>query len=225
MSRIIDPMTSVAAPRRLPHSIAALGFGLLAAAGLWLSLEARAASTRVQAGVVFVDGACDLSPGFAGMLGGPLSSTECAKVERIARAEVAVAFEGLRLEVTNDARSFWTVHVRGFVPSRSRTLGAAGASVALGPLGGRGIVGLTSLAAHALGHAPTGTPRAQIVAAIGRGVGRSVVHELAHQIVGGSIDSAEEDTYEYGSADRAAQYYGVLRWGSAGERVRAKLGG
>ena len=166
------------------RSCAALLFGVLASGGLGLALQSRAASTRFQAGVVFGNGACDLSPGFARTIGGPISDIECAHVERIARAEIAAAFDGLRIEVTNDARAFWTVHVRGHVPSRSRTVGAVGASVAFGPLGGRGIVGLTPLAAQAIRHAPAGTTRADILDAIGRGVGRSVVHELAHQIVG-----------------------------------------
>ena len=134
---------------------------------------------------MFVAGACDLSPGVARTLGGPLTTADCASVERIARAEVAAAFAGLRIDVTADPAAFWTVHVRAFVPSRSRMVGAAGASLAFGPLGGRGMVGIMPLTAQALRHAPSDASRADIVAAIGRGVGRSVVHEFAHQIAGG----------------------------------------
>ena len=207
--------------RSLPIVIVTLA--LVAAGGLWTALQRRAASTRFAAGVVFVDGACDLSPGVAQSLGGPLTPADCATIERIARAEVVAAFSGLRIDVNADPYAFWTVHVRAFVPSRSRMVGAAGASLAFGPLGGRGMVGLMALTAHALRHAPPDASRDEIIAAIGRGVGRSVVHELAHQIAGGAIDGSDPFTYEYGSVDRAVQYYGVLRWGSVGERVRERL--
>ena len=210
--------------RRRPIPVLVFALALVAAGALWTTLQQRAASTRFQAGVVFVAGACDLSPGIAQVLGGPLTTTDCAIVERLARAEIADAFAGLRIDVTDDPAAFWTVHVRPFVPSRSRMIGAAGASLAFGPLGGRGMVGLMPLTAQALRHAPPGTSRAELLAAIGRGVGRSVVHELAHQIAGGAIDSSDELTYEYASVDRAAQYYGELRWGVAGQRVRQRLG-
>jgi hypothetical protein len=208
--------------RSIPVLIVTLA--IVAAGGLWTALQRRAASTRFAAGLVFVPGACDLSPGVARSLGGPLTPADCAVIERIARAEVAAAFAGLRVDVSADASAFWTVHVRAFVPSRTRMLGAAGASLAFGPLGGRGMVGLMPLAGHALRHAPPQASRDEIIAAIGRGVGRSVVHEFAHQIAGGAIDGSDPSTYEYGSVDRAAQYYGVLRWGPVGARVRERLG-
>lgn len=207
--------------RSIPILIVSLA--LIAAGGLWTGLQRRAASTRFEAGLMFVPGACDLSPGVARSLGGPLTPADCAEIERIARAEVVAAFEGLRVDVSADPSAFWTVHVRAFVPSRTRMLGAAGASLAFGPLGGRGMVGLMPITAQALRHAPPDASRDAIIAAIGRGVGRSVVHELAHQIAGGAIDGSDPSTYEYGSVDRAIQYYGVLTWGPVGERVRERL--
>lgn len=209
--------------RSLTRSGAAAAIALVAAGGLWLGLQARAASTRFEAGLVFADDACQLSPGFAGNVGGPITAAECAAIERLARAEVVAAFEGFRLEVTDSPRAFWVVSVRPFVPSRSRTLGAAGASLAFGPLGGRGTVGLMALAGYAARHAPEDLPRDALITAIGRGVGRSVVHEFTHQIAGGSIDGDDPSTYEYGSVDRASQYYGDMRWGAAGERIRSRL--
>ncbi|AMY07184.1 hypothetical protein LuPra_00351 [Luteitalea pratensis] len=210
--------------RRRPVPVLILALALVAAGGLWTTLQRRAASTRFEAGLVFVAGACDLSPGVARALGGPLTSADCAAIERIARAEVVAAFAGLRVDLNADPAAFWTVHVRAFVPSRSRTLGAAGASLAFGPLGGRGMVGLMPLTGQALRYAPSNASRAEIVAGIGRGVGRSVVHEFAHQIAGGQIDSTDASTYEYNSVDRPAQYYGALHWGDAGTRVRSRLG-
>lgn len=214
---------ALVAPGSLSRSLAALAFGALAAGGLWLSLDARAAATRVPIGVVFDGDACALSPGIAAMIGGPVSPAECRQVETLARYEIAAAFEGLRVDITQDPRAFWTVRVVGVVPAYTRLRGASGASVALGPFGGRGLVGLSSIVGHALRHAPTGVSRQQLLDAIGRGVGRSVVHELAHQVAGGAIDDDDPATYEYFSADRVEQYYGTLRWGSGRARVHARL--
>ena len=220
----MSTLQEIAAPSRGRRRVTALvSLAIVAAASLWTVLERRASTTRFRAGLVFTDDACALSPGVARTLGGPLSAADCAEVERIARAEVTIAFEGLRLDLTTDPRAFWTVHVQAFIPSRTRTLGAAGASLAFGPLGGRGTVGVMPLVAHAMRHAPSGSSRPDLVTAIGLGVGRSAVHEFAHQIAGGAIDGTDPDTYEYGSVDRPSQYYGALHWGATGERIRARL--
>jgi hypothetical protein len=196
---------------------------LVATAALWAALESRAASARPRVGLVFHDEACELWPGMARQAGGALSPDECRAIARAVRAEVDQAFTGLRLDVTTDARAFWTVHVVPVIPAETRMLGAVGASVAMGPLGGRGMVGLLPLTVHALRYATPETSREELVAAIGRGVGRSVVHELAHQIAGGAIDGSDPATYEYGSADRGAQFYGTLRWGPVGDRLRERF--
>ena len=65
--------------------------------------------------------------------------------------------------------------------------------------------------------------------AIGRGTGRAAVHEFAHQALGADnlrhIDNrTDEQSYEYGSADRAAQYYGELRWTTAWPVLEDKFG-
>lgn len=85
------------------------------------------------------------------------------------------------------------------------------------------MVGLMTLAGHAVRLAPEAITRDALIAAIGRGVGRSVVHELTHQIAGGAIDGNDPATYEYGSVDRAQQYYGTLTWGAVGERIHERL--
>ena len=196
---------------------------LVATVGLWAALEALAASARPRVGLVFHDDACELWPGMAQQAGGALTPGECRVIAQIVRSEVEEAFAGLRLDVTTDARAFWTVHIVPVIPARTRMLGAVGASVAMGPLGGRGMVGLSPLTVHALRYGSPETSREELVAAIGRGVGRSAVHELAHQIAGGAIDGRDPTTYEYGSADRRAQFYGTLRWGPVGDRLRDRL--
>jgi hypothetical protein len=217
------PASEPAARVRLTRSGMAAAVAVIAAGGLWLGLQARASSTEFEVGLVFTRDACALSPGVARSIGGPVTASECATIERLARAEVASAFAAVRLDVTASPSAFWTVHVQPFVPARSRTLGAAGASLAFGPLGGRGTVGLMPLVLHAVRHAPAGISRPALIHAIGLGVGRSAVHEFTHQVAGGAIDGSDPNTYEYGSVDRASQYYGTLHWGSAGERIRSRL--
>jgi hypothetical protein len=58
-------------------------------------------------------------------------------------------------------------------------------------------------------------------------VGRAAVHEFTHQILGrdAPIDGSKDvGSYEYGSTDRAAQYYGPIRWDLAAPLLRKKLG-
>ena len=64
---------------------------------------------------------------------------------------------------------------------------------------------------------------------IGRGIGRAAVHELAHQALGlenlAYIDNrTDENSYEYGNADRPAQYYGDVRWTTAWPVLKEKFG-
>jgi hypothetical protein len=103
----------------------------------------------------------------------------------------------------------------------------AGESRTLGPLGGRGMVSFSVLATTAVYYAPPDATRTEIVSAIGRGIGRAAAHEFAHQILP-DIDLhqvADKESYEYGNADRAAQYYGTLHWAKARPAMARRLGG
>ena len=153
---------------------------MVATACLWIGLEHRAGSARIRVGLVFRADACELWPGMAAQAGGQLTADECRVIAARVRSEVDEAFADLRIDITDDPRAFWTVHVVARVPARKRMTGAVGASVAMGPLGGRGLVGLQPLTVHALRYAPPHTSRSELVTAIGRGVGRAVVHEFTH---------------------------------------------
>jgi hypothetical protein len=61
---------------------------------------------------------------------------------------------------------------------------------------------------------------------IGRGIGRAAAHELAHLILSPlSIhNAADEESYEFPHAARAAQYYGTLRWTIARPHLERKIG-
>jgi hypothetical protein len=55
-------------------------------------------------------------------------------------------------------------------------------------------------------------------AAILAGIGRAAAHELAHQLVPdvNIHSSCDPESYEYESADRAAEYYGPIHWDMVG---------
>ena len=60
---------------------------------------------------------------------------------------------------------------------------------------------------------------------IGRGTGRVAVHEFMHQMLGaaGTHNQADPASYEYGSPERAAQYYGELHWTTAWPALQRRL--
>jgi len=165
----------------------------------------------------------------ASVLGGPLTAADIETIKHVARAELEQAFGDLRIRFADEGRGFWRLLV---VPSVVRQglngraiQNAAGASYALGLLGGGGYLNFTTLALKAAVYAPPGASRDEIVTAIGRGIGRSAVHEFAHLILGGRpAHSDDEGSYEFESADRASQYYGELRWTRAWPLLEQRLG-
>jgi len=161
-------------------------------------------------------------------LGGPLLPRDQETIHHVARAELAEAFEGLRVTVTDrqDARYRVRVVQQLRDPRFRGDVEVAGASRAISMFGGDGAVNFSMLAAYAESYAPPGADRPAIVAAIGRGVGRGAVHELTHQLVGSAwIDSTEDrHSYEYGSAARREQYYGDMHWGDARRVLQRRFG-
>jgi hypothetical protein len=200
---------------------AAVALTLLIAA----TLHWRASGVFISARLLFERGAFAGTPELTKALGGALTTAETARIESVARQEVERALAGLRIRFT-DGRAFWTVRV---VPTVNivfgrRILDAAGATYAFGMLGGTASVNFTTLATNAVLYAPPDATRERIVDAMGRGVGRSAVHEFAHMIAGAGIHSENVHSYEYTSAQRAAQYYGELRWDSAWPMLERKIG-
>ena len=65
-----------------------------------------------------------------------------------------------------------------------------------------------------------------MVEGIGRGIGRAAAHEFAHQFLGSAPihDSKDIKSYEYGSAGRAEQYYGEMRWDIARPLLEKRVG-
>jgi hypothetical protein len=108
-----------------------------------------------------------------------------------------------------------------------RPVGVAGQSRGISGFGGSGSVSFDFLANGAMAWAPDDAPRTALVAAIGRGIGRTAVHEFTHQILPTAPihASRDEESYEFQSAARRAQYFGPMRWDLAWPLLQRKLSG
>lgn len=207
---------------RVVIGVAALTTTLLLA---W-EVSRRSADHVVAAGFWF-DAVTFEAPALDATRGGPLSASERTTVESLARAELAAAFAGLRLDVTSSRTAHYRVRVVQAFPPRQAIRGMAVAeSRGLGAFGGEGAVDFATLAALAVRFAPPGTLRADLVAAIGRGIGRVAAHELAHQILprGDLHATTDVASYDFGAIDRPGQFYGPMHWDLAGPRLREVLG-
>jgi hypothetical protein len=188
-------------------------------------VRAKASSAPLTVAFRFDAAGCALPPAAERALGGPLTSSELAAIQRVARRELVDAYLGTRLVVTSGPGAFWHVDVLQTIRGR-KALADGGHSIALGPLGGIGELNFALLSLSAIRLAPAGSSRAAIVDGIGRGIGRAAVHELAHQIVAAAAmdNTTDPDSYEYASFSRASQYYGTLHWGGAWPKLRDKIG-
>jgi hypothetical protein len=193
---------------------------------LTVSATTCAGHTAPSAGFWFAERTFTLPAEATARLGGPLRSAEIDDIEKTARVELARAFSGLTVDLTDRQDARWRVSVVNtvFAPGASPS---AGGSLEFGAFGGQGSVGFATLATIAIRYAPDTASRQDLLDGIGRGIGRAAAHEFAHQILGKAMidDRADSDSYEYFSADRASQYFGTLHWMSSGPLLREKLGG
>lgn len=157
-------------------------------------------------------------------LGGLLTDAELESIKRTSRSEVERAFAGMQISITDRHDAFWRVEVVRALRGRG-PLPNAGESMPRGFLGGSGGVSFELVALKAIEYAPAGAARQTIVDGIGRGIGRVAAHELVHQIISAAAthNPRDEDSYEYPSPDRAAQYYGELRWTTARPLLEQRL--
>ena len=160
-------------------------------------------------------------------LGGAITAADLAIIEDVARGELAHAFRGLPIRVSDRRDATYRLRVVQAVydPRLRGRFAVAGASRAVAGLGGQGEVSFEFLAGGATAKAPDASTRAEIVAAIGRGIGRTAVHEFTHQILPHAPihDSQDIRSYEYDSAARAEQYFGEMRWNLARPLLEARL--
>ena len=210
---------------RSPHSQRMAHVGAVIALGTLItatSLSCGDSRRTTEGGFWFEDVTFDLPQTDADRPGGPIHDAEKRTIQLVASSELRIAFSGLRIAFSENHRALYRVSV---VQSFSDT-GAAGQSRVLPPFGGQGSVSYLLLASLAIAHAPPSADRAAVIEGIGRGIGRAAAHEFAHQILAGAQMDARQDSesYEYATADRAAQYYGPMHWGVAWPLLVRALG-
>lgn len=173
----------------------------------------------------------ELAPSETERIGGPLTDDEAAAIRSTALAELRTAYAGIDVAFAETPEGLYRVAVVQDLSGEMTRGGGfsdhVGESRSLGPFGGRGMVSFSLLATNAIHYAPPGATRPDIVSGMGRGIGRAAAHEFAHQILPG-IDlhhDADKESYEYGNADRAAQYYGTLHWSKVRPEIARKFGG
>src|SRR5689334_14384575 len=98
-----------------------------------------AAAPRSSVGFWFERNQFDLPSDIVRTLGGELTRSEVISIEGVAFHEVEKAFAGFAVPVTDRRDAFWRVEVVASLPAKG-PLPRAGASLSLGPLGGRGAV-------------------------------------------------------------------------------------
>ena len=196
---------------------------LLAGAAAYALYATRSKPAFVEAGLWF-----DEVTFSSNRLGEPLAPGEVATIEEVARAEVREAFRGLRIIVSARHDAPFTLHVVQEVLDLrfKRAVGVAGQSRGIAGFGGSGSVSFNFLANGAMAWAPENASRPELLAAIGRGVGRTAAHEFTHQILPTApIHSSQDDeSYEFASAARRAQYYGSMHWDLARPLLERRLG-
>jgi hypothetical protein len=163
---------------------------------------------------------------FQSQVMGRVSADDLATIERVARDELAIAFRGLDVVLTDrrDARYRVRVVQELFGNPMVRKFAVAGESRSLPLVGSFGAVNFSYFASGAIVFAPEGTSRGELLAAIGRGLGRGAVHEFAHQLIRGDLHATRDrGSYEYRAASRVEQYYGPMRWDLAGPELRKRF--
>lgn len=150
----------------------------------------------------------------------PLTPDEHERIAAMAATQVAEAFEGLAIRITDRRDTRYSVRVVGDLR------GGAGESRTFGRYSGAGEVSFPFLAIGALHHAPSDASRADVVEAIARGIARTAVHELTHQLLPTTPihDSTNVRSYEFASAARREQYFGPIEWDLAWPHLERRLG-
>lgn len=157
-----------------------------------------------------------------------ITSGELVAIDAVARSELARAFAGMRMTLSDSRRARYRISVVPRLRDRRlvRDIDVAGESRAVSGLGGSGAVSFSFLASGASACAPEDADRTAVVEAIGRGIGRTAAHELVHQMFPGAPihDSRDVRSFEYYSAARCEQYFGEMHWDLAGPLLRARFG-
>jgi hypothetical protein len=160
-------------------------------------------------------------------IGEPLTPSEFAAIDRVARAEIDRAFAEYDVTINDDRNARYKVAVLRSLKDERLIRGGtyAGESRAIAGFGGSGAVNFEYVANGAMVFAPESATRADIIDAIGRGVGRVAIHEFLHQLLPKSPlhDSKDPRSYEGNSPALREGYFGDLHWGIAEPWLREDL--
>jgi hypothetical protein len=164
----------------------------------------------------------ELSAGDTVRLGGPITEPEAERIRQIAMEEVARAYAEFAITFSDTGDALYQVRVTDDI----WRYGGIGRSVSLGALGGQGMVSFPVAASYAVRYAPPSANRAAILDGIAHGIARAAAHEFAHLLVPemNIHASRDPDSYEYDSAERAAEYYGPIHWDIAKPALLKRLG-
>jgi hypothetical protein len=161
-------------------------------------------------------------------LGAPVTVEDLETIARVARSELARAFLGLPVTLSDRRDARYQVRVVQELRDQRfrRNVAVAGESRAVSGFGGQGAVSFLFLASGAVAYAPDDASRASMIEAIGRGIGRAAVHEFAHQFLPTAPihDSTDVGSYEYPSAARSEQYFGEMHWTLGQPLLQQRLG-
>jgi hypothetical protein len=197
--------------RPVPRQAAIAAVLFFAGMAAYTLASPRFRPASVEAGFWFEAVAFDSS-----RLGSPLTAAEIVTIQSVARRELRDAFAGLPIVVSDRRDARYTLRVVQEVRDLRfrRAVGVAGQSRGIAGFGGSGSVSFDFLANGAMAWAPDDADRADLVAAIGRGIGRTAVHEFTHQLLPTAPihDSRDDQSYEFASAARRAQYFGPMHW-------------
>ena len=162
-------------------------------------------------------------------LGDPITGTELATIETIARAEIATAFERFDVVLSGNRQARYHVRVVQQLREerfRRREANVAGASRGVSGLGGSGAVNFEFVASGAMVFSPETASRVEMIEALGRGIGRVAIHEFLHLLLPKTPihDSRDPLSYEGNSPALVEGYFSDLHWGMAEPLLEARLG-
>jgi hypothetical protein len=161
-------------------------------------------------------------------IGDPITATELATIDTIARDQISKAFTPFDIVVSANRGARYSVRVVPEVKDERLQRGGvvAGASRGIPGFGGSGAVNFAYVANGAMVFSPETASRAEVIEALGRGIGRVAIHEAIHQLLPKAPihDSRDSHSYEGNSPALVEGYFGDLHWGIAEPWLEERIG-
>ena len=161
-------------------------------------------------------------------IGDPITAAEFARIDQVAREEIAKAFQDFDVTVTANRNAYYKIEVAPALKDWRRLRGTgtqAGEARAVAGFGGSGAVNFEYVANGAMVFSPEYASRATVIEAVGRGIGRVAIHEFLHQLLPKHPvhDSRDIRSYEGNSPAVVEGYFGELHWDIARPWLEEKV--